>query len=63
MLPGARIVTEHFLAHNGRSIARWKMMNGDLAISSGISYGEYDAQQRLRTMSAFFEAPGNQAPT
>lgn len=38
-------------------------MNGDLAISSGISYGEYDAQQRLRTMSAFFEAPGNQAPT
>jgi hypothetical protein len=63
-LPGARIVTEYFSAHHGRSIARWKMLNGDdVTISSGISYGEYDAQQRLRAMSGFFETPAGPAAT
>jgi hypothetical protein len=57
-LPGARFVTEYFLAHHGRSIARWKMLNGAGAeIGSGTSYGEYDAQNRLVAMSGFFETP------
>jgi hypothetical protein len=57
-LPGARFVTEYFLAHHGRSIARWKMLNGAGAeIGSGISYGEYDAQNRLVAMTGFFETP------
>lgn len=57
-VPGGRFVTEYFLAHHGRSIARWKMLNGaDAEIGSGISYGEYDAQNRLVAMIGFFEAP------
>jgi hypothetical protein len=61
-IPGAYFVTEHFLAHHGRSIARWQMMNGEnVAVGSGISYGEYDAQGRLCGMSGFFETPGSTA--
>ena len=56
-LPGARFVTHYFLAHHGRSIARWKMMQGDATLGEGISYGEYDAQQRLVAMTGFFETP------
>jgi hypothetical protein len=57
-LPGARFVTEYFLAHHGRSIARWKLVNGDdVTIGSGMSYGEYDAEQRLIAMNGFFETP------
>jgi hypothetical protein len=62
-IPGGRFVTEYFLAHHGRSIARWKMLNGDdVAIGSGISYAEYDAQRRLVSMSGFFETPESPAP-
>lgn len=57
-VPGGHFVTEYFLAHHGRSIARWKMLNGAGAeIGSGISYGEYDAQHRLVAMTGFFETP------
>ncbi len=56
-VPGAYFVTEYFLAHHGRSIARWKMLNAaQLEIGEGISYGEYDEQQRLVTMTGFFQA-------
>ncbi len=58
-IPGAYFVTEYFLAHHGRSIARWKMLDAaQLEIGQGISYGEYDEQQRLVTMTGFFETPG-----
>jgi hypothetical protein len=61
-IPGGRFVTEYFSAHHGRSIARWKMLNGEgVAIGSGISYGEYDSQQRLIAMNGFFETPGSPA--
>ena len=59
-LPGGHFVTEQFFGHHGRSVAKWKMMNGAGApIGEGISYAEYDAQQRLVTMTGFFEAPGS----
>ncbi|MEO8899900.1 MAG: nuclear transport factor 2 family protein [Polyangiaceae bacterium] len=56
-LPGAHFVTEYFLAHHGRSIARWKMLDAaQLEIGEGISYAEYDEQHRLAVMTGFFEA-------
>lgn len=57
-IPGVRFVTEQFLAHGRRSVARWSMLNGAGArLGEGISYAEYDEQQRLTTMTGFFEAP------
>jgi hypothetical protein len=57
-LPGAHFVTEQFIEHHQRSIARWKMMNVDaIAIGDGVSYAEYDLQGRLVAMTGFFEAP------
>ncbi len=56
-VPGGHFITEWFLAHHGRSIAKWKMLNGAGAqLGEGVSYGEYDAQNRLTTMTGFFEA-------
>ena len=57
-IPGGHFLTEQFLAHHGRSVARWKMLNGDgVCLGEGISYGEYDEQNRLVTMTGFFEPP------
>jgi hypothetical protein len=33
-----------------------------VALGAGISYGEYDAQQRLVAMTAFFDTPAQGAP-
>ncbi|HKY35464.1 MAG TPA: nuclear transport factor 2 family protein [Polyangiaceae bacterium] len=61
-VPGGHFVTEYFSAHHGRSIARWKMLNGEgQLLGEGTSYGEYDAEQRLVAMAGFFEAPGASA--
>lgn len=55
-IPGGHFVTEYFLAHHGKSIAKWKMMNGaQMPIGEGMSYGEYDAANRLVAMTGFFE--------
>lgn len=57
-IPGGHFVTEEFMSHHGRSIAKWKMMNADAApIGEGISYGEYDDQNRLVAMTGFFATP------
>jgi SnoaL-like domain len=57
-IPGGHFVTEQFLTHQGRSVARWKMLSGDGApLGEGISYAEYDEQQRLVRMTGFFEPP------
>lgn len=62
-IPGGHFVTEQFFAHHGRSVARWKMVNGDgLPLGEGISYAEYDEQQRLVAMTGFFETPGSPPP-
>ena len=63
-IPGAYFVTEQFFAHHGRSVARWKMLDENaLQLGEGISYAEYDEQQRLVTMTGFFEPPGSPPPT
>jgi hypothetical protein len=57
-MPGTRFVTASFWAHHGRSVARWRMLSAaGVSLDEGISYGEYDAEQRLVAMTAFFDAP------
>lgn len=57
-IPGGHFVTEYFLAHHGRSIARWRMVAGDgTPLGEGISYGEYDEHARLTSMTGFFDTP------
>ena len=58
-IPGGHFVTEQFLAHHGRSIARWRMVTADGArLGEGVSYAEYDAGGKLAVMTGFFEVPG-----
>lgn len=57
-MPGTQFVTDHFASHHGRSMARWRMLSAaGVALGEGISYGEYDAQQRLVAMNVFFDSP------
>ncbi len=59
-IPGGHFVTQYFLAHHGRSIAKWEMRNGDdMVVGEGISYGRYNAQGKLVDMTGFFETPSN----
>lgn len=57
-VPGGHFVTTYFQAHNDRSIARWNMVDGSgRVIGDGVSFGEYNADGRLCTMTGFFEPP------
>ncbi|MFK8003202.1 MAG: nuclear transport factor 2 family protein [Polyangiales bacterium] len=57
-VPGGYFRTKFFLAHNGKSIARWDMVAGDESVlGEGISYGEYDEEGKLTSMTGFFETP------
>lgn len=59
-VPGGHFVTQEFLAHHGRSVARWKMMSGAGAeLGEGISYAEYDPQHFLVSMTGFFQLPAS----
>ena len=61
-LPGAHFVTTHFWDHHGRCGARWQLLSAaDVALGEGISYGEYDGQQRLVAMNAFFDTSESRA--
>jgi hypothetical protein len=61
-IPGGHFVTQEFFSHHGRSVARWKMLSGDgLQLGEGISYAEYDEQQRLVAMTGFFATPESPA--
>lgn len=54
--PGAYFVTTYFLAHSGKSIAKWEMRGGDNSVlSDGISYAEYNKNGKLVSMTGFFE--------
>jgi len=56
-VPGGHFETTYFLAHHGRSIARWNMRGASGHIlGDGISYGEYDESGKLLCMTGFFEA-------
>lgn len=57
-IPGGHFETTYFLDHHDRSIAKWQMKNGaDEIVGDGASFGEYDAQGRLISMTGFFETP------
>jgi len=57
-IPGGHFVTEYFLAHHDKSMARWRMVNGaGQKIGDGVSCAEYDADMKLRSMTGFFETP------
>ncbi len=57
-VPGGHFVTTYFLAHHNKSIAKWNMVNGEGdVLGDGISYGEYNDDNRLVAMTGFFQAP------
>lgn len=57
-IPGGYFVTTDFLAHNNKSIARWEMRNGDNSVvGDGMSYGEYNDNGKLISMTGFFKPP------
>jgi hypothetical protein len=61
-IPGGHFVTEQFFAHDGHSIARWRMVAGDgTTLGDGMSYGEYGEDGKLVTMRGFFTPPGTGA--
>jgi hypothetical protein len=57
-IAGGHFVTNYFLAHHNCSISKWEMRNADnIVLGDGISYGQYDKNNRLLTMTGFFETP------
>ena len=60
-VPGGYFVTREFKSHNQRSISEWNMCaeNGTV-IGIGISYGEYNAEGKLTSMSGFFDSTQEQ---
>ena len=56
-IPGGYFVTDWFLAHHHCSIAKWHMHAEDgTLLGDGISYATYDDQQRLLSMTGFFDS-------
>jgi hypothetical protein len=61
-VPGGHFITEAFSTHHDKSLAKWRMVNADgVKIGEGVSYGEYDANDRLIAMTGFFETPSDSA--
>ncbi len=59
-IPGGHFRTVEFIAHHDRSIARWEMCNEEEAVlGTGMSYGEYNAEGKLISMTGFFEPPAS----
>lgn len=55
-VPGGHFMTTWFLTHHDVSIAKWNMVSGDgTVIGDGISYGQYNEQGLLVSMTGFFE--------
>ncbi len=53
-VPGDHFETTYFLAHHGRSIARWNMLDrSGHKISDGVSYGEYGPTDQLVVTTLF----------
>lgn len=58
-VPGGHFVTKKFWAHQGRSAALWEMCDArGEKFGDGVSYGEYDEQGKLVSMTGFFDLPG-----
>ena len=57
-IPGGYFVTTYFLAHSNKSIARWEMRNAEhVLLGDGMSYGEYNENGNLLSMTGFFVPP------
>ncbi len=57
-VPGVHFVTSYFQSHHDRSIAKWEMRSGDnTPITQGVSYGEFNEDGMLVSMSGFYELP------
>lgn len=57
-VPGGHFVTTWFVAHHGRSIAKWEMRGANAAVlGEGVSYAEYEGDGKLRAMNGFFDTP------
>jgi hypothetical protein len=57
-VPRGYFETTYFLAHHGRRIAKWRMLNGNKEqIGDGLSYGEFGPDGKLVSMTGFFELP------
>jgi hypothetical protein len=58
-VPGARFVTQRFVAHHDGSLAAWNMVDADGGVlGTGTSYGEYGSDGRLARMVGFFDTTG-----
>ncbi len=58
--PGGHFVTETFLGHHDRSLARWAMVLGDrTVVGTGTSFATYDTAGALTSMTGFIDAPAD----
>lgn len=57
-IPGGRFAIRNFATHNHCSIAHWDMLsaNGE-KLGDGVSYGEFDDNGKITTMTGFYEVP------
>lgn len=57
-IPGGYFLTTYFLMHSNKSIARWEMRNSsNNVLGDGMSYGEYNDNGKLVSMTGFFQTP------
>lgn len=54
-VPGGRFEILQVTAHNGRSLARWALLNSDgVTLQLGASFAIHDSKGRLKDISGFF---------
>ena len=57
-IPGGHFVTNEFVEHHKRSLAKWDMLDGSgNKVGEGVSYGEYNDEGKITAMSGFFDVP------
>lgn len=57
-VPGGHFVTDEFMTHHRRSIARWRMVGIEgNTLGVGTSYAQYDDDGKLVIMTGFFQTP------
>jgi hypothetical protein len=55
-IPGGHFVTQSFASHHQQSLATWNMLDGrGQLIGDGTSYGKYNDQGKLVSMTGFFK--------
>ncbi len=57
---GGYLETYYFLSHHNKSVAKWHLKLADATIiGDGVSFGTYNKNGELTTMSGFFDTPEN----